>query len=320
MARTILLADDSMTIQKVVELTFMDEDYQVVAVSDGSSAIQKLSEMRPDLLIADVHMPGAGGYDVCRHAKANLSGLPVLLLVGTFEQFDEAEAKACGSDGYLKKPFDSQELLNRVDALVSAAAPAAAAPMVSPASEPMVLPSAMPQETRVPEMPTAPAPPPIAPSQVAPPQVAPQPPSAPQPSAPQPATPQPATPEPAAPQPAAPQPPPVVEMPQSLMTPPTGSDTPADTVDTRPMGRKSARVEPPAAQEAHATETPAVEAASAPTGNGLSDGDVDRIARRVAELLSDKILKEVAWEVLPDLAEVVVRERIHELERQVESA
>ena len=109
-------------------------------------------------------------------------------------------------------------------------------------------------------------------------------------------------------------------MPQSLMTPPTGPDTPADTVDTRPMGRKSARVEPPAAQEAHATETPAVEAASAPTGNGLSDGDVDRIARRVAELLSDKILKEVAWEVLPDLAEVVVRERIHELERQVESA
>ena len=309
MARTILLADDSMTIQKVVELTFMDEDYQVVAVSDGSSAIQKLSEMRPDLLIADVHMPGAGGYDVCRHAKANLSGLPVLLLVGTFEQFDEAEAKACGSDGYLKKPFDSQELLNRVDALVSAAAPAAAAPMVSPASEPMVLPSAMPQETRVPEMPTAPAPPPM---------VAPQ--AAPQPSAPQPSAPQPAAPQPSAPQPSAPQPPPEVEMPQSLMTPPTGPDTPADTVDTRPMGRKSARVEPPAAQEAHATETPAVEAASAPTGNGLSDGDVDRIARRVAELLSDKILKEVAWEVLPDLAEVVVRERIHELERQVESA
>ncbi len=288
MARTILLADDSMTIQKVVELTFMDEDYQVVAVSDGSSAIQKLSEMRPDLLIADVHMPGAGGYDVCRHAKANLPGLPVLLLVGTFEQFDEAEAAACGSDGHLKKPFDSQELLNRVEALVSASAAQSAAPAVGPpASEPMVLPSAMPQEARVPEMPSAPAP-------------------------------QPAAPQPAAPQPAAPQPLVEAEPVAPLTVPPPNSPA-GDTVDTRPMERKTAAA--PSAPEAPAPEASAAsEEGSAAAEGGLSDGDVDRIARRVAELLSDKILKEVAWEVLPDLAEVVVRERIHELERQVESA
>ena len=282
MARTILLADDSMTIQKVVELTFMDEDYQVVAVSDGSSAIQKMSEMRPDLLIADVHMPGAGGYDVCRHAKANLPGLPVLLLVGTFEQFDENEAAACGSDGHLKKPFDSQELLNRVEALVSASAAAGSgAPAVGPpASEPMVLPSAMPQEARMPQIPSA-----------------------------APAAPQPVAPEPAAPQPAAPEP---------------ATASAGDTVDTRPMERKTAEapvapVAPPAEAPVPAAPAPAEVSASG-EGGGLSDGDVDRIARRVAELLSEKILKEVAWEVLPDLAEVVVRERIHELERQVESA
>ena len=66
-----------------------------------------------------------------------------------------------------------------------------------------------------------------------------------------------------------------------------------------------------------------IAAAVAPAGSGngaLSDADVDRIARRVAELIGEKALKEIAWEVLPDLAEVVVRERIHELERQVESA
>ena len=140
MAKTILLADDSMTIQKVVELTFMDQDYQVVAVSDGESAIQRMAEVNPDLVIADVHMPGASGYDVCRHAKAHHPGTPVLLLVGTFEQFDEQAASAAGSDGDLKKPFDSQELLGQVERLLAAAsasaAPAASEPTAAPAPTP----------------------------------------------------------------------------------------------------------------------------------------------------------------------------------------
>ncbi|MEE8524767.1 MAG: response regulator, partial [Thermoanaerobaculia bacterium] len=89
MSRTILLADDSVTIQKVVELTFMDQDYEVVAVSDGKAALTKLAEQQPDLLIADVHMPGADGYEVCRSSKEIYPDLPVLLLVGTFEPFDE---------------------------------------------------------------------------------------------------------------------------------------------------------------------------------------------------------------------------------------
>ena len=62
MAKTILLADDSLTIQKVVELTFMDQDYQVFAVGDGQSALNRWAESRPDVVIADVHMPGADGY------------------------------------------------------------------------------------------------------------------------------------------------------------------------------------------------------------------------------------------------------------------
>ncbi|MEM8932088.1 MAG: response regulator [Acidobacteriota bacterium] len=62
MARTILLADDSMTIQKVVELTFVGQDYQVVAVSDGDSALERFGQATVDLVIADVHMPGANGY------------------------------------------------------------------------------------------------------------------------------------------------------------------------------------------------------------------------------------------------------------------
>src|SRR6185436_11315336 len=134
MKRRILLADDSVTIQKVIELTFMDEDYEVRAVSNGDEAIQALSEVDPDFVIADVHMPGANGYEVCRRSKERKPGLPVLLLVGTFEPFDEAQARAAGADSYLKKPFDSQELLQRVGELLSATASQQAAAPVAAAS------------------------------------------------------------------------------------------------------------------------------------------------------------------------------------------
>src|SRR6185436_19057005 len=135
MRRRILLADDSVTIQKVIELTFMDEDYEVRAVSNGDEAIQALSEVDPDFVIADVHMPGANGYEVCRRSKERKPGLPVLLLVGTFEPFDEAQARAVGADSYLKKPFDSQELLQRVGELLagSGSRPQTAAPVAAAA-------------------------------------------------------------------------------------------------------------------------------------------------------------------------------------------
>ncbi|HEY3492129.1 MAG TPA: response regulator, partial [Solirubrobacterales bacterium] len=124
MRRRILLADDSVTIQKVIELTFLDEDYEVKAVSNGDDAIKALPEVAPHFVIADVHMPGANGYEVCRRSKERRPDVPVLLLVGTFEPFDEAQSRAAGADSYLKKPFDSQELLQRVGELLSGSAPA----------------------------------------------------------------------------------------------------------------------------------------------------------------------------------------------------
>src|SRR5436305_14096799 len=140
MSRRILLADDSVTIQKVIELTFMDEDFDVKAVSNGDEAIAALPAANPDFVIADVHMPGANGYEVCRRSKQLRPQVPVLLLVGTFEPFDEAQARAAGADSFLKKPFDSQELLQRVEELIAAKAPAAEAPL--PPALPMPLPVA----------------------------------------------------------------------------------------------------------------------------------------------------------------------------------
>ena len=120
--RKLLLADDSATIQKVIDLTFADEGVQVVSVSNGREAIDRLLEIRPDVVLADVFMPPPNGYEVCEYVKTNeqLKHIPVMLLVGSFEPFDEAEARRVGADDILTKPFQSiRRLIDRVGALVS---------------------------------------------------------------------------------------------------------------------------------------------------------------------------------------------------------
>jgi CheY-like chemotaxis protein len=285
MGTRILLADDSVTIQKVVELTFMDEDYEVVAVSNGDDALARLDEVQPELVIADVHMPGANGYDVCRRVKERRPRLPVLLLVGTFEPFQEEEANRAGADGYLKKPFDSQELLRRVESLLAAARSAGAEPVVTAPAEEMAAweaPAAEEEESvemfggavaeeEVPAGPFA--------GQRVPDELVLE-----------------ASPWTEAEEaPAAvsePSPPPIA------FAPPPPVAAPASTVTPLPKA--------PAA------------AAGATNGSALSDSDVDRIARRVVELLGDRLVREVAWEVIPDMAEMVIKDRVRELERQLE--
>lgn len=120
--RKLLLADDSATIQKVIDLTFADEGVRVIAVSSGREALEQLEEFAPDIVLADVHMPSPGGYEICEYVKTNekLKHVPVMLLVGSFEPFDEAEARRVGADDILTKPFQSiRRLIDRVGALVS---------------------------------------------------------------------------------------------------------------------------------------------------------------------------------------------------------
>jgi CheY-like chemotaxis protein len=126
MSRTILLADDSLTIQKVVELTFADTEYEVVAVSSGDDLLQRLPEVRPDLVICDVIMPGRDGYDVCQEIKSNSEflHLPVILLTGTFEPFDRDRAIAVGCSEIITKPFEAKKLVDAVEHLaITPAAP-----------------------------------------------------------------------------------------------------------------------------------------------------------------------------------------------------
>jgi len=120
--RKLLLADDSATIQKVIDLTFADEGVQVVSVGSGQEAIDRLLETKPDVVLVDVFMPSPNGYEVCEYVKTNeqLKHIPVMLLVGSFEPFDEAEARRVGADDILTKPFQSiRRLIDRVGALVS---------------------------------------------------------------------------------------------------------------------------------------------------------------------------------------------------------
>jgi CheY-like chemotaxis protein len=118
----LLLADDSITIQKVVNLTFADEGIEVISVGDGNSAMEKFEEFMPDLVMADINMPGLSGYEICERIKQNeqTRRIPVILLVGSFEPFDEAEAQRVGANDYLTKPFQSiRQLVSKVSDLLN---------------------------------------------------------------------------------------------------------------------------------------------------------------------------------------------------------
>lgn len=134
MPKTLLLADDSVTIQKVVGISFANEDVVLLTVDNGDDAVTRAREARPDLVLADVMMPGKDGYEVCETLKADpeLRHVPVLLLSGTFEPFDEERARRVGADGHITKPFEAQSLVDQVNALLARAA----APQAPPRTEP----------------------------------------------------------------------------------------------------------------------------------------------------------------------------------------
>ena len=260
MGKRILLADDSVTIHKVVELTFLDEDYQVEAVSNGDEAIARLAGEAPDLVIADVHMPpGPSGYEVVDKVREMHPGVPVLLLAGAFEAFDEERAAA--ADAYLKKPFDSQRLLQTVQELMEDEERDASMPAGEPAGGELAEPPAEEAEPVEVEPIDAMEPDPVEP---------------------------------------------IDEIAAGLAPPP---GEPA----TDPAGEGQAATGEVGPAAGGGSPFPVTDEPGAPAA-GLSQADVDAIARRVVELMGDEVVREVAWEVVPDLAEVVVKDRLRELE------
>src|SRR2546422_997673 len=120
MPKTLLLADDSKTIQRAVGITFAREDLQVSSVDDGEAALQKAKQSKPDVILADVSMPKMGGYELCQRIRADaaLKDVPVLLLGGP-TPIDPAKAMAVGANGHMPKPFDSAKLIEHAKTILA---------------------------------------------------------------------------------------------------------------------------------------------------------------------------------------------------------
>jgi CheY-like chemotaxis protein len=139
----LLLADDSITIQKVVGIIFASDEYELSLVDNGNAALARAKELIPDVFLVDAIMPGMNGYEVCAEVRNDpvLKDVPLLLLTGAFEPFDEERAKKCGADDTITKPFESQQLIDKVGALLelgrerasaASAVPDAPAELVTP--------------------------------------------------------------------------------------------------------------------------------------------------------------------------------------------
>ena len=136
MPKKLLLAEDSLTIRKVFELTLFGSDIAVTAVDNGEDAVRLAGEILPDLVVADVTLPGIDGYRVAEELRASETtrNLPVLILSGGVIPLDEGRFKACGAAGVLFKPFESRELLEKIDQLLREKTPAPEAVEAPPAA------------------------------------------------------------------------------------------------------------------------------------------------------------------------------------------
>jgi len=119
----ILLADDSPHAQRMGERILLEEGYEVVTVTDGETALIRLSDVDPDLILADVALPQKSGYDLCRMVKddAKHHHIRVVLLAGLLEPVDEEEVRRVSADAVLRKPFEASVVIQTVKPLIEAA-------------------------------------------------------------------------------------------------------------------------------------------------------------------------------------------------------
>ena len=119
----ILLADDSPHAQRMGERILREEGFEVVSLTDGNAAMLRLADVDPDLILADVFLPGKSGFELCRYVKSEprFKHVRVVLTAGLLEPFDEEEAKRAGCDAILKKPFEASKVVSTIDPLVKEA-------------------------------------------------------------------------------------------------------------------------------------------------------------------------------------------------------
>jgi CheY-like chemotaxis protein len=292
MGKKILLADDSLTIQKVVELTLSGTGYELTCVSNGRMALDSMKASRPDLILADVVMPEKNGYEVCEAVKGDpaTARIPVILLAGTFEPFDRERADRVGNDMVITKPFDAHQLVERIDTLLGRSPSPPAAPAREEEEAPfetVSLDDTLPVSRRA-----------AAPTEV----------------------------NPfgadhdfsfsAAPASSDREPSFEASPASSLEAPPEqpASEPPVMTRGPEPQVEEISASDAEILFDVPFEPEPLFPAAVAPTLPGLTEAQIEAIAARIVEKLSDRVVREIAWEVVPDLAERAVKRRIEELE------
>jgi len=120
MTSRLLVADDSITIQKIMSMAFEIEDVEVEGIGNGQEAFDRISQFNPDIVLADVDMPGLDGFELCAKIKESpeTSSIKVLLLASDFEEFDEQRYQNCGADNHISKPFKSDDIVAMVKSLL----------------------------------------------------------------------------------------------------------------------------------------------------------------------------------------------------------
>lgn len=240
MRRTILLADDSPTIRRLVTQTFADANFKIVEVSNGDAAIKVVDEIHPNLVLADIYMPGKNGYEVCTYVRNHpvLNATPVILLVGAFDAFDEETAKQAGATANITKPFEPGALIDLVNSILRGDEGQQSEPEPETEPEPVAKPAhkiePVSEPAREPE-----------------------------------------------------------QVPQAASAP--------------------ARAEAAPTEEDLLGLEAIFKEETAPAGV-ISDDDIDRIADRVIRKLSSQVIESIAWDIVPDITEKIVREELKRID------
>lgn len=302
MTKSVLVADDSLTIRTAIQMLLSRDDVSITTADNGSDALRIAKQTRPQLVLVDCAMPGLSGYDVCESIKQDpeLSGIPVLLLTGNHEPYDESRARASGADGAIFKPFESGSFLDAVRAAGGLAAPVGAS-VPAPAQRPVTHVVAPPPAVARPAT--------IAPFAARPPTTAPAAPVGIPPAVARPATIAPFAAKPPTTAPAAP-----VGIPRVA---PARLPTIPQSTGMGPL-RPIAMPQPARAPVVgHGTVAPPVQPLHAvpPVVRAIPaahDGGEAQL-REVLSKTSREVIEKIAWEVVPQLAETIIKEHVERM-------
>lgn len=273
MTTTLLAVDDSKTMRRVLEITFAGEDFRTVLCESADEALGKLGE-NPQVALVDAGLDNAAGYELCQKIKAVAPNVAVVMLSSKQQPYDRARGSAVGADDFVDKPFDTQQLLEKVTTIARRAASspvmavAAPAPVVMPSASGGAKPQAEGVRPRVQTLAYGSTPTPNIPASPAPPQVQARP-----------------------------------VQPIVPAARPALASAPLVEVASRPV---SPMIPTPAV--AASVEALPADFAGKLGGLGLSSAQVEAVLA-----LSREVVEQVVWEVVPTLAETMIKEELKRL-------